>query len=129
MGSPYLASMKSLLSVVVLHLAACAMAQDSLRVEMLLDGGVGRTYFHAEGDEYQFFDTYRTEGNSYAGGVHLRLHVTRHLAVRLGLRGSSRDFRSRTFDYRMPITSQQSVTRRSINSPGWPSFRCHWRRR
>lgn len=107
-GYPYLASMKSLLAVVLLHCAGYVLAQDSLRVELLIDGAVGRTDFHAEGDEYEFLDTYRTEGNSYAGGVHLRLHFTRHLALRFGLRGSSRDFGSRTFDYRMPITSQQS---------------------
>lgn len=100
--------MKKLLAMALMHVALCSFGQDSLRVQLLMDAGVGRTFFSAHGDEYQFLDSYRTEGNSYSGGVHLRFVATRKVAVRFGIRAFSRDFGSLTFDYRTPINSQQT---------------------
>jgi len=100
--------MKELLSLALVHLALSSLSQDSLRVQLLFDAGMGRTFISAKGDEYQFLDSYRTEGNSYSGGVHLRFVATRKMAFRFGIRAFSRDFGSLTFDYRTPITSQQT---------------------
>lgn len=106
--SVYLGDMKATFVGLFMAGTLCALGQDSARVQVLLDAGVGRTFFHAAGDEHPFMDTYRTEGNSYSGGVYLRLIASRLLAVRFGVRAFSRDFGSVTFDYRTPITSQQT---------------------
>ena len=88
--------------------SARSQTQDRLLAKVVVEGAVGSTMFSATGVDHTYFDTYSSNGLGTRGGLVIRIPVTERFRLRMGAGAGTRQFRSFTYDYRVPVTSQQT---------------------
>lgn len=124
--------MRSVLFLWAMSIAATEVsAQDDPRMQILLDGGIGSSWFKQAGSDNPYMATYQGDGMNHRVGAQVRVGLSESFAVRWGLLASRRSFASTSYVFQWQIPAYEWVPvrydqRTTITTVGM-SFLAEWR--